>query len=295
MNIITWNIGGLNSIYKLDIVQNFVRQHKLDYLFLQETKMDKETAEKIKSFNNYYTMAISSEGASGGTMILWKRSLFLGTLLNANKHFMVIKIKNIDQNNNWYIVNVYAPNIKNARKKVWETLSNIKSKDFYGRWIFLGNFNVPLYEHEKKGGNANQLDGRLDFMDFINKEGLMDIDIQGIEFTWSNKRIGDECIQARLDRVLISPEWTKEFVCNLKVIQKVGSNHFPLIFTTENIHIRKNFLLRFEKMWLQHPQFEDQQAEWLNINIDGTALFQVASKLKNVKNKVKILNKIINL
>ena len=47
MNIITWNIRGLNSIHKLDIVQNFVREHKLDILVLQETKMDKEKVEKL--------------------------------------------------------------------------------------------------------------------------------------------------------------------------------------------------------------------------------------------------------
>ena len=99
---------------------------------------------------------------------------------------------------------MYATNINNSRKKAWETLSNIKRKNYYGRWVFLGDFNVPLYDHEKKGGNVSQLDGRLDLMDFINKEGLMDLNLHGIEFTWSNKRTSDECIQARLDRALIS-------------------------------------------------------------------------------------------
>ena len=48
MNIISWNIRGLNIIHKLDIVHNFVREHKPDILFLQETKMEKEKAKKIK-------------------------------------------------------------------------------------------------------------------------------------------------------------------------------------------------------------------------------------------------------
>ena len=82
--------------------------------------------------------------------MLWKKFYFLGTILNARKHFMVAKITSIDQNKEWYIVNMYAPNIKNSRKKVWDTLSNIKSKDYFGRWIFLGDFNVPLYNHEKR-------------------------------------------------------------------------------------------------------------------------------------------------
>lgn len=46
---------------------------------------------------------------------------------------------------------MYAPNIKNSRKNVWDSLSIIRSKYYYGRWIFLGDFNVPLYDHEKKG------------------------------------------------------------------------------------------------------------------------------------------------
>ena len=81
-------------------------------------------------------------------------------------------------------MNLYAFNNKKSRKKIWEDLSKLKSFDNDAKWLFLGDFNVPLYEHEKKGGgNASQLEGRLDLMDFINKKGLMDLDLQGIDFT----------------------------------------------------------------------------------------------------------------
>ena len=96
MKIITWNIRGLNSSHKLDIVQNFVRDQKLDILLLQKTKMEKERAEKIKSFNEYCLKASSSKGASGGTLILWKKSYFSGFVLNESKPFMVVKITSIN-------------------------------------------------------------------------------------------------------------------------------------------------------------------------------------------------------
>ena len=115
MKIITWNIRGLNSSHKLDIVQNFVREKKLDILLLQETKMEKERAEKIKSFNEYYLKASSSEGASGVTVMLWKKSYLLGFFLNESNHFMMVKITSINQNYEWYIVNMYALNTKNSR------------------------------------------------------------------------------------------------------------------------------------------------------------------------------------
>ena len=42
---------------------------------------------------------------------------------------------------------------------------------------------------------------------------------------------------------------------------------------------------------MQHPQIERKLAEWWNIDIEGTSLYKVASKLKNVKKEVKIWNK----
>ena len=111
MKIITWNIRGLNNSHKLDIVQNFVREKKSDLLLLQETKMEKERAKKIKSFNEYYLKASSLEGALGGTIMLWKKSYYSSFVLNERKHFMVVRITSINQNYEWYIVNMCAPDV----------------------------------------------------------------------------------------------------------------------------------------------------------------------------------------
>lgn len=95
-------------------------------------------------------MESSYEGALGGTLIMWKDSIFSGTLIDANKHFNVAKIHNLSQGNYWYVVNIYASNNKNARKKFQDSLSKLKSLDYNGKWVMSGDCNVPLYEHEKK-------------------------------------------------------------------------------------------------------------------------------------------------
>ena len=64
--------------------------------------------------------------------MLWKSKYYLGTILNASKYLMAVKITSIDHNKVWSIVNVYAPNTKNLRKKVWDTLSHLKSLDYLG-------------------------------------------------------------------------------------------------------------------------------------------------------------------
>ena len=55
---------------------------------------------------------------------------------------------------------------------------------------------------------------------------------------------------------------------------------------------KTTILLGLKNIWLQRPHFEIKLVEWWNIVIDGTALFRVASKLKNIKKNVKIWNKI---
>ena len=44
-------------------------------------------------------------------------------------------------------------------------------------------------------------------------------------------------------------------------------------------------------MWMQHPRFKSKLEEWWNIEVEGTALFKVATKLRNVKKEAKIQNK----
>lgn len=122
MKIISQNVRGMNSIHKLDVVRNFVQDHKPDIMMIQEMKMEKGKVKSLKSFNNYGLMASSFEGASGGTLVMRKKSMFFGTLMDANKHFVAIKILNLSQGNDQYVVNIYAPNNKNARKKFWDSL-----------------------------------------------------------------------------------------------------------------------------------------------------------------------------
>ena len=120
MKVITWNIWGMHSILKLDIFRKKICHQNPDIMVIQETKMEKEKAKSLKSFNIYTIMASSFEGASRSMLIMWNNSLFIGIFLDANKHFIVVKIHCLTQNKFWYLVNVYAPNNKKARKFFWE-------------------------------------------------------------------------------------------------------------------------------------------------------------------------------
>jgi exonuclease III len=81
--VLSWNVRGLNSDRKLNDVKDKIVESKYDVICLQETKKDSFERNFIKNiahvvFNKY--SFLPSRGASGGTVVIWKGSLFDGEL-----------------------------------------------------------------------------------------------------------------------------------------------------------------------------------------------------------------------
>ncbi|XP_059066552.1 uncharacterized protein LOC131857829 [Cryptomeria japonica] len=156
----------------------------------------------------------------------------------------------------------------------------------------MGDFNTPLIKSKKFRGSQIQNDNKLDLADFINGQGLVDFDLSGASFTWSNCRVGVDLIQVRLDRALILVEWIQHYVCSLNSIVRIGSDHFPLCLMVEPKNgPRRRFPFRFEKMWLSHPNLSSSMKYWWNVQVDGSCMFWVAKKLRHVKDKAKKWNR----
>ena len=73
---------------------------------------------------------------------------------------------------------------------------------------------------------------------------------------------------------------------------KTGWDHSPISYTLDPIDIKCNFPFRFEKMWTSHMDIFLYILEWWNIHIEGSAMFKVAKKLRNVKLNIRKWNKL---
>lgn len=71
----------------------------------------------------------------------------------------------------------------------------------------------------------------------------------------------------------------------------MGSHHFPIFLVADKLNYQINFPFRFEKMWTLHPDLENLIKEWWGITMEGTTMFRVATKLKNVKKNILKWNK----
>jgi len=119
---------------------------------------------------------------------------------------------------------------------------------------------------------------------------LVDIVTSNGLFTWNNKIGGESQVATKLDRFIIS----KDFILNDKemiarVLPFEGSDHWPVQLEVEGIGTPRNRPFRFENIWLSHPDFISNIANWWleDLNIQGTIMFLLQKRLKHIKLRLK--------
>ena len=118
-----------------------------------------------------------------------------------------------------------------------------------------GDFNVVRFPSEQLG-SVFFTQAMNQFSDFISEHGLIDLPLEGRNFTWSNSR--EVVSRSRLDRFLVTANWEAKFpfVCQ-KRLSSLVSNHFPILLEGGNFHRGKR-PFQFENMWLTDEGFVDK-------------------------------------
>jgi len=155
-------------------------------------------------------------------------------------------------------------------------------------WCIGGDFNVVRFPSERSSG-AGYSAAMEEFSDFIFMQNLVDLPLEGGQFTWSNNQ--EDQIWSRIDRFLVSLEWEERFP---EVIQKrlprLLSDHFPLLLDC-GAPREGNKYFKFENMWLKHEGFVELVKNWwLSYEFSGLPSFILANKLKALKKDLKKWN-----
>lgn len=89
------------------------------------------------------------------------------------------------------------------------------------------NFNMVRHPHEKSG--MHTLNPQMvAFYNFIACNGLIDVQLDGARFTWSNNH--DSPARSLLDIFLFSPNWESHFSGLIKrALPNPDSDHIPIL------------------------------------------------------------------
>lgn len=242
MTILIWNVRGLNRPSMQAEIRTKIQKMKLDLVILLETRVKQTSYHSVSSSvvpNGWMESSNMNDGSSARIWILWNPRVTQVTISSKSAQCMHCEIKYGDLV--FFLSACYGFNNYIQRKDLWNTIIQ-NSKSIKIPWIVAGDFNTIRWPHEKSGGATPRAIGLIDFNDCIQEAGLMDLQLNGPPFTWSNSSIGAFKIESKLDRVLVNAEFHQCSLLKGDILLPSISDHAPLLLSPyEKHHVKAPF------------------------------------------------------
>ncbi|GJW78885.1 RNA-directed DNA polymerase, eukaryota [Tanacetum coccineum] len=213
MNILSLNVQGLGSKAKKYWVKELNILHKVNFLALQETKMENFSVMEAKYIwgnSNFTYLSSDSIGNSGGIVCMWESHVFLKDFHTVSDNFIAVYGTWMPTKSKILIIAIYAPQFVTEKRTLWQYITQLIHR-WNGEYIVMGDFNEVRSEQERLGSSFN-VNGANEFNTFIANSGLIDLHFEGYSFTWSHPSAQKK---SKLDRFLLSEDlygfWNNAF------------------------------------------------------------------------------------
>lgn len=121
MSILSWNCQGLGAPWKVQLLQDVIRQERPSVIFLCETLSSKKQMESIRMQINFQGMlVVEPQGRSGGFALLWRINDHV-KLLSLSQNHIDMEIAQDDMQV-WRLTGFYGEPNRNLRRITWELL-----------------------------------------------------------------------------------------------------------------------------------------------------------------------------
>ncbi|XP_074301600.1 uncharacterized protein LOC141633002 [Silene latifolia] len=120
----------------------------------------------------------------------------------------------------------------------------------------------------------------------------MDIQAQGAFFTWNNKQDPTTRVFSHINRCMVTEDWIQQYPDSYAYFMNEGLfDHTPVIcYRRKSCQTRKSSFRYFNMRGLYEDFKSIVKREWDN-PIAGILMFQITTKLRNLKKPLKELNK----
>ena len=209
---------------------------------------------------------VPAVGTAGGLAIFWQDDMNLQVIVK-DKRFFHCVVNGNEINDKWFITLIQGPPYPVEKKKFWNLLRDTGDgcKD---PWIIAGDFNEILDKGEKWGRKSFKPRKAELCLDFLRKMKMFDIGSVGPTFTWTNRRKGFALIKESVDKAVRNVEWQSIFPeAMVSVLTVVGSDHSPILLTSNPKNQKLPRPFRFHNLWLREEECGMMiKKKWLELN-----------------------------
>lgn len=168
MNLLVWNVRGINSQGKWDAIRDKIHECSASIVCLQETKRDYFDDDYIKKFCPRSLDKFSfapSVGDSGGLVVIWNSARYIGTLIHSNSYAITMKFGCCLSGKSFHLSNIYGPCTPDGKADFINWLYNFDTEHFED-WVLAGDFNLIRSPDDRNRPGANMQDTMM-FNDLI--------------------------------------------------------------------------------------------------------------------------------
>ncbi|XP_019163578.1 PREDICTED: uncharacterized protein LOC109159922 [Ipomoea nil] len=231
--------------------------HKPCVISLFEPKVSGSHANDICSkigFSDW--IRVEAVGFSGGIWVFWKDPVRI-SVLRTHPQFILMQVV-LGGHPPWYLASVYGSPVHYLRRRLWNDLRQAENS-ITGPWIVAGDFNAVLDSEETSNYRSFSSHRSADFRNWIQDEGLIDLDFSGPKLTWVKNEAAERVKGARLDRALCNTDWRISFpgACVTHLV-RLTSDHDPLLLQVEQQRQRLSTApFSFQAAWLTRTDVHD--------------------------------------
>nr|GEV44233.1 RNA-directed DNA polymerase, eukaryota [Tanacetum cinerariifolium] len=187
---------------KKDWIKELNNKHKVNFLSIQETKINHISDMDIKSLwgNSKFDYFISeSVGNSGGILCIWDPNVFCKEQHIISDNFVAIYGSWVSKKVKILMIAIYAPQSSTSKRLLWNFISSLIGR-WDGQFMVMWDFNEVRCMEDRFGSEFN-VQSANEFNGFISNSGLVEIQLEGYSFTWS---LQSAKRMSKLDRFFVS-------------------------------------------------------------------------------------------
>nr|GEW28086.1 RNA-directed DNA polymerase, eukaryota [Tanacetum cinerariifolium] len=279
---------GLAQKAKKDWVKELCNKNKVNFLSLQETKMESINTFCVKKCWGNYSFEFvygPSVGNSCAILCTWDPRMFHKHNATILDYFVAIQGEWIANAKKYLVISVYAPQEASEKRMLWSYLNHMIDR-WNGESILMGDFNEARHKEERFGSVFNNHNAMV-FNSFVSSSGLVEVPLGGCAFTRCYKS-GSK--MSKLDRFFIS-EGIMGFCPNITSItfDRYLSDHRPIILR-EVCHDYGPIPFRMYHYWFDWDGFDRFIVDtWSNMSISDTnAISKFMKKLRHLKLQTRL-------
>lgn len=141
---------------------------------------------------------MNSSGLSGDLIVLWTREINL-RVIDKGPKYIEVELVNDNGVDMWSCLFVYGE-LNNNKRVVFFGKIIAKIQSIQNPLICIRDWNYLWFKEDKKGGDRISHSNLARARSILDDGNLIDLGHSGPQFTWINRRWGNDFIKERLDR-----------------------------------------------------------------------------------------------